>query len=81
MQLQNFLMYLFVQLINFYILASNELVIINFYADWCRFSGILAPIFEDAAAKVSELYPGSGKVVMGKVDCDAESKRKNFKFH
>lgn len=55
-------------------LASNELVIINFYADWCRFSGILAPVFEEAAAKVSSLYPDPGKVVLGKVDCDSESK-------
>ncbi|XP_026809549.1 endoplasmic reticulum resident protein 44 [Rhopalosiphum maidis] len=54
-------------------LASNELVIINFYADWCRFSGILTPIFDEAAAKVSELYPESGKVVLGKVDCDSET--------
>jgi len=54
-------------------LASNELVIINFYADWCRFSEILSPIFEKAAAKVAELYPDPGKVVMGKVDCDAET--------
>lgn len=58
----------------FYITASNELVIINFYAEWCRFSNILTPIFEEAAAKVSELYPDFGKVVMGKVDCDKESK-------
>lgn len=57
-----------------FFLASNELVIINFYADWCRFSGILTPIFEEAAAKVSELYPEPGKVVLGKVDCDSESK-------
>lgn len=59
----------------FHVSASNELVIINFYADWCRFSGILAPIFDEAAAKVSELYPDEpSRVVMGKVDCDAESK-------
>lgn len=55
-------------------IASNELVIINFYADWCRFSSILAPEFEEAATKISELYPDPGKVVMGKVDCDSESK-------
>ncbi|XP_050436854.1 endoplasmic reticulum resident protein 44 isoform X2 [Adelges cooleyi] len=54
-------------------LASNELVIINFYADWCRFSGILAPIFNEAANKVAELYKEPGRVVMGKVDCDTET--------
>lgn len=58
----------------FYISASNELVIINFYADWCRFSAILKPIFENSAAKIAELYPDPGKVVFAKVDCDTESK-------
>lgn len=29
--------------------ASNEIVFINFYADWCRFSKILQPIFDEAA--------------------------------
>lgn len=56
------------------IAASNELVIINFYAEWCRFSNILTPIFEEAAAKVTGLYPDFGRVVMGKVDCDKQSK-------
>lgn len=34
--------------------ASNELVFLNFYAEWCRFSNILAPIFNEAADKVSK---------------------------
>lgn len=55
------------------ILASNELVFINFYADWCRFSNILMPVFDDAAEKVAEEFPEAGKVVMGKVDCDKEN--------
>lgn len=33
--------------------ASNELVIINFYAEWCRFSNLLQPVFDEAADKVS----------------------------
>ncbi|CAH1404591.1 unnamed protein product [Nezara viridula] len=53
-------------------LASNELVFINFYADWCRFSNMLAPIFDEAADKVSEAFTNPGQVVMGKVDCDKE---------
>lgn len=36
----------------FTFLASNELVFINFYADWCRFSNILQPIFDEAADMV-----------------------------
>lgn len=33
--------------------ASNELVFINFYAEWCRFSNLLQPIFDNAADLVS----------------------------
>lgn len=55
------------------ILHHNELVFVNFYADWCRFSNILAPIFEEAATKVKEEFPQSGRVVLARVDCDAET--------
>nr|XP_023020776.1 endoplasmic reticulum resident protein 44 [Leptinotarsa decemlineata] len=54
-------------------LASNELVFINFYADWCRFSNLLMPIFDEAADAIAKEFPEAGKVVMGKVDCDKES--------
>ncbi|KAG5685041.1 hypothetical protein PVAND_014243 [Polypedilum vanderplanki] len=54
-------------------LASNELVVINFYADWCRFSNMLQPIFDDAADKVKEAFPEQGKVVLAKVNCDVET--------
>ncbi|EZA54088.1 Endoplasmic reticulum resident protein [Ooceraea biroi] len=54
-------------------LAENELVFINFYAQWCRFSNLLAPIFDKAADKVREEFPQAGKVVMAKVDCDQET--------
>ncbi|XP_061400209.1 endoplasmic reticulum resident protein 44-like [Musca vetustissima] len=54
-------------------LASNELVFLNFYAEWCRFSNLLAPIFNEAADKVREAFPDPGKVVLGKVDCDKET--------
>lgn len=53
--------------------ASNELVFINFYADWCRFSNMLMPVFDEAAEKVAQEFPEAGKVVMGKVDCDKET--------
>lgn len=61
-------------------LASNELVFINFYADWCRFSNMLAPIFDEAADKVTADFPTPGKVVMGKVDCDKEGSLSS-RFH
>lgn len=54
-------------------LASNELVIINFYADWCRFSNILQPIFDEAADFVQKEFTEVGQVVMGKVNCDEET--------
>ena len=28
------------------VLQNNDLVLINFYADWCRFSNMLAPIWD-----------------------------------
>lgn len=55
------------------ILGSNELVFVNFYADWCRFSQILAPVFEETSNKVKEEFPMAGKVAFAKVDCDAET--------
>ncbi|CAO1380101.1 unnamed protein product [Diamesa hyperborea] len=55
------------------VLASNELVVINFYADWCRFSNLLQPIFDEAADKVRDAFPEAGKVVMAKVNCEKES--------
>ncbi|KAG6450052.1 endoplasmic reticulum resident protein 44 [Manduca sexta] len=54
------------------VLASNEVVFINFYAEWCKFSNMLMPIFDDAAEEVSKAGYDPGKVVMGKVDCDRE---------
>lgn len=54
-------------------LASNELVLINFYADWCRFSNILQPIFDEAADEVAKEFDQPGQVVMAKVNCDEET--------
>lgn len=53
-------------------LASNEFVMINFYADWCKFSNMLQPIFDEAADKIKESFSEPGRVVFGKVDCDKE---------
>ncbi|KAF7994532.1 hypothetical protein HCN44_004004 [Aphidius gifuensis] len=54
-------------------LASNELVFINFYAEWCHFSKILQPIFDEAADEISKLFPEPNVVVMGKVNCENEN--------
>lgn len=55
------------------VVANTELVLINFYADWCRFSNMLQPIFDEAADKVAAEFPTPGKVVLAKVDCDKET--------
>jgi endoplasmic reticulum resident protein 44 len=54
------------------VLASNELVFINFYADWCRFSQMLTPVFDEASQKVKAAFPEDGKVSFGRIDCDRE---------
>jgi len=50
---------------------KTKLVFVNFYADWCRFSRMLEPIFKDAAALVSKEFETT-EVIFGRVDCDAE---------
>jgi endoplasmic reticulum resident protein 44 len=56
----------------FFSSATNELVLVNFYADWCRFSNLLAPIWDEAAALVAKEFTSTGRVLLGKVDCDSE---------
>lgn len=53
--------------------ATHEVVFLNFYADWCRFSQILAPVFDEAADKLAANVTDKGKALFGKVDCDAEN--------
>ena len=55
------------------LLATYELVFVNFYADWCKFSNMLAPIYDEAAEKVHSKFNQPGRIVMGKVDCDRDS--------
>ncbi|XP_072181143.1 endoplasmic reticulum resident protein 44-like [Diadema setosum] len=52
------------------ILQHNEVVLVNFYANWCRFSQMLKPIFEDAAKAAKVEFPQQGKVVFAALDCD-----------
>lgn len=51
---------------------NNQLVLLNFYADWCRFSQMLSPVWDDLAEKVSAKFPEPGKVAIGKVDCEKQ---------
>ncbi|CAG2224326.1 ERP44 [Mytilus edulis] len=55
------------------VLGGHELVFVNFYADWCRFSQILKPVFEEASNKVKEDIKEEGKVAFAKIDCDSEN--------
>jgi len=50
-------------------LSDHEFVFINFYADWCRFSNMLAPLWDEGADKISTELAGQS-VLVGKVDCD-----------
>ncbi|XP_076459177.1 endoplasmic reticulum resident protein 44-like [Babylonia areolata] len=54
------------------IIGRNDVVFVNFYADWCRFSQILAPVFDEASRKISEEFTQPGRVMFAKVDCDRE---------
>ena len=58
--------------------GNTDIVFINFYADWCRFSNILAPTWDEAADLVQKAHPTEGKVILGKVDCDQESEYSSF---
>lgn len=41
------------------VVGSKDIVFLNFYADWCRFSQMLKPIFDKAADKLHSENVGS----------------------
>nr|KAF6433332.1 endoplasmic reticulum protein 44 [Molossus molossus] len=55
------------------ILRNADVALVNFYADWCRFSQMLHPIFEEASNVIKEEYPSENQVVFARVDCDQHS--------
>lgn len=55
------------------VLNNAGVSIVNFYADWCRFSQMLHPIFEEASNIVREEFPETKQVVFARVDCDQHS--------
>lgn len=61
--------------------SHYELVFLNFYADWCRFSQLLAPIFEEVSKKITIEFPDEGKVLFAKIDCEHESLYLSLQFY
>ena len=59
------------------IISIHKLVLINFYADWCRFSTMLKPIFNQASLEISTLHDS---VLLVRVNCDS-SKELAQRFH
>ncbi|XP_022048688.1 endoplasmic reticulum resident protein 44 [Acanthochromis polyacanthus] len=55
------------------VLNNAGVALVNFYADWCRFSQMLHPIFEEASNIVREEFPDTKQVVFARVDCDQHS--------
>lgn len=56
------------------VLKNNELVLIDFWADWCMPCRMLAPVLEELSKELE------GKVFIGKVNVD-ENRRLASKFH
>lgn len=52
------------------VLKSNDIVFVNFYAEWCRFSQMLKPIYIEAAKKFNNVPVG--KVAWASVDADKQ---------
>ena len=45
-----------------------EIVLVNFYADWCRFSQMLKPIYAASAKEMSDM----GSVRLGSINCEGD---------
>lgn len=58
------------------VINGAEVVFVNFYADWCRFSQMLTPVFEEASNKFNE----PNRVVFASVDCDRQRKLISWVF-
>ncbi|CAI8049759.1 Endoplasmic reticulum resident protein 44, partial [Geodia barretti] len=61
--------------------VTNDILLLNFYADWCRFSQQLKPIFEKAADAMATEDTAGTTVLFGKVDCDSEKALCANPFH
>uniref|UniRef100_A0A5K3FU67 Thioredoxin domain-containing protein n=1 Tax=Mesocestoides corti TaxID=53468 RepID=A0A5K3FU67_MESCO len=50
-------------------LDKHDTALVNFYAEWCRFSRDLAPVFNATGNRVAMEFK-DGNVALGRVDCD-----------
>ncbi|KAG9476058.1 hypothetical protein GDO78_002889 [Eleutherodactylus coqui] len=73
------MLYNHLPLMSFSLVAGNtDVALVNFYADWCRFSQMLHPIFEEASNIIKEEYPDRNKVVFARVDCDQHCNKRTI---
>ncbi|XP_065888707.1 endoplasmic reticulum resident protein 44-like [Dysidea avara] len=49
--------------------STTPILFLNFYADWCRYSQALKPIFDKTADTLLNEYPG--QVVLGRINCES----------
>ncbi|XP_028393511.1 endoplasmic reticulum resident protein 44-like [Dendronephthya gigantea] len=49
-------------------LGKAKVTFVNFYADWCRFSQMLKPTFEQTANILKEEFPND--LVLARIDCE-----------
>lgn len=54
-------------------LVTNDILLLNFYADWCRFSQQLKPIFEKAADAMAAVDTAVSHVTVMWLLCDSVS--------
>uniref|UniRef100_A0A915ID79 Thioredoxin domain-containing protein n=1 Tax=Romanomermis culicivorax TaxID=13658 RepID=A0A915ID79_ROMCU len=50
-------------------IQNTDIVFVNFYADWCRFSQLLSPVFDEAASQ----FQNNTNVIFGSIDCDNQA--------
>jgi endoplasmic reticulum resident protein 44 len=46
---------------------SKKIMLMNFYADWCRYSSALKPIYDKAADQIST---ETNEAILAKIDCE-----------
>ncbi|CAG0921875.1 unnamed protein product [Notodromas monacha] len=63
------------------LLLNKDFVFVNFYADWCRFSKLLAPQWQRAASIIADDSALSPKVQFARVDCDSSPMDELCKYY